>query len=72
MKTCDGCKYASWKRAKDGRLHPSRIGKCVYPIKLTALPAVFSYAGEQPIVVGGDILRGGSLPEHCPCWQPAE
>lgn len=39
MKNCTDCKYAEWKRNKNGKLHASGEEKCIYPWKCPPLPA---------------------------------
>lgn len=61
MSTCDGCKFADWKKTSNGRLHPSKEGKCsrliAYPPDLR-LPVAFTWFGGQAAITGGNITRG--------------
>ena len=62
--TCDGCRWAEWKRTANGRLHPDKTGKCKFPVKIPKLPAAFYWMGHsQPS--GGYIERGHVLKEAC-------
>ena len=56
--TCDGCKYAIWRRTATGRLHPDKSGRCSYEIKPVVLPAAFYWIGGVPRPAGGRIERG--------------
>ena len=68
MKTCNGCKYAEWKRTDSGRLHPSGDGKCTYEWKLPPLPQSMYFAGFTPRILGGTISRKHNLLGHCECF----
>lgn len=62
MSTCDGCKYADWKKTSNGRLHPDKGGKCTrlkeHPLDLR-LPVAFDWIGRgAPSPGGGYITRG--------------
>lgn len=65
--TCDGCKFADWKRTSAGRLHPDGTGKCTrlsaHPLD-TRLPSAFYWLSE-PKPSGGHIERGAPLPAPC-------
>ena len=67
MKSCDGCKYADWKRTDAGRLHPSGDGECTYEFKLPPLPQSMHWVGrvEYPTHYVGKISRKRDLPDHC-------
>lgn len=70
MRTCDGCKYAEWQRTAAGKLHPSKEGKCIYPVKMPVLPiSMYWIADQRPY--GGWIQRGAVLKDHCPCHTKA-
>lgn len=66
MSICDDCIFAEWDRTSDGRLHPSKKGRCTrldkHPLDLR-LPAAFHWSlwvGSRPKPMGGDI-RGGEV-----------
>lgn len=71
MKTCDGCKYAEWRKTSNGRLHPSGDGMCAYPWTLPKLPASMYFVGGEPRPSGGVIRRKEEHKDHCPYWNPA-
>jgi len=64
MNICDWCKYAEWKKTKNGRLHPDKSGKCTFEIKPEVLPASFYYINKGSLC-GGQIERGKKLNSHC-------
>ena len=72
MKRCDDCKFADWKRTKDGRLHPSKEGRCTYEYSVAQLPQAFYWIGTPPTPSGGYIARGKDLQDHCAYWQREE
>ena len=73
MKTCDDCKYANWKRTKNGRLHPNKSGRCTYPWECPKLPAAFDWLADgAPTPWGGHIERGEEHKKHCPYWTRRE
>ena len=62
MSTCDHCTFAEWDRTKNGRLHPSKSGRCkrleAHPLDLR-LPAAFNWSRDSaPSPSGGWIERG--------------
>ena len=61
MKQCETCSFAAWKLTTNGRLHPSKDGRChrldVYPLDVR-LPAAFYWMGNAPQPSGGYIKRG--------------
>lgn len=67
---CDGCKHAEWQRTKNGRLHPSGDGRCVYlrdhPLDLR-IPSSFYWGcwTMTPKPDGGYIERGVELDKYC-------
>ena len=65
MRTCDGCKYADWKRTDARRLHPSGDGKCTYEWKVPPLPQSMYWLSSHPVPYGGQISRKRELPDHC-------
>ena len=66
MRTCNGCKYADWKRTNAGRLHPSGDGKCTYEWKTPQLAQSMYFASfEPPMVIVVSISRKRELPDHC-------
>lgn len=65
MKTCDGCKYANWQRTANGRLHPSKAGRCEFKVEMPALPAAFYWHLREPRPAGGWIERGRQRDENC-------
>lgn len=71
MKFCDDCKWAGWQRTSNGRLHPSKQGRCTKEWTPPPLPAAFyftQFAGNTPVPSGGYIERGNELREHCAYW----
>ena len=73
MKTCLGCKWASWKRTESGRLHPSGDGRCTVPFKMPVLSAAFYWLSEHPPrPLGGFIGRRKELKDHCPHYAREE
>ena len=63
---CTTCKYAEWKRKKDGALHPSGDGKCIrliaHPLDLRIPPAFWWHTVDAdrdcaPRPTGGWISR---------------
>jgi len=71
MKTCEGCKYAEWKKTEDGRLHPSGKGVCGYKYETAAIPAsmFWPHSETAPSPYGGYISCREDLPRHCPCYE---
>ncbi len=70
MKRCNGCKHAKWDRTKSGRLHPSGVGRCVYPFKMPQLPAAMYWLTIREVKpCGGYINRREDLKEHCPYFE---
>lgn len=67
MKTCIGCKYADWKRSKNGALHPSGEGQCTYEVKIPQLPNAKSWS-SKPYVSYGFISRKNSFDTDCLCY----
>ncbi len=74
MKTCLGCKYAEWKKNKDGRLHPSGDGKCTYSYIVPEPPKAFYFFSNYiPRPCGGHInRRGKEFNDHCIYWTKIE
>ncbi len=76
MKSCDNCKYADWKRTRNGRLHPSKEGRCTFKYKIRPMPnamwiVVFHGSPSNDTVVTGErIYRGGEYQRHCPTYAP--
>jgi hypothetical protein len=72
MKTCNGCKYAKWKRTKTGKKHPSGEGRCTYEVKLPVMPnsKYFSTFSGSVSIDGGLINRKKQYDNHCPCYCP--
>jgi hypothetical protein len=71
MKTCEGCKYAEWKRTSNGRLHPDKLGRCAYKWVMPPLPqSMYFINGAHPF--GGWIERGRVLKDHCVYWAKAD
>ena len=69
MKTCNGCKYAEWKKTKAERLHPSGDGMCRYPYKVPQLPESQHWvSGSPPAPAGGFINRRHKFDRHCAYW----
>ena len=80
---CDDCAFAKWQRTANGRLHPSKQGRCtrldMFPLDMR-LPSAFYWLGWQmqaPMPSGGFIERGKELREKCifkdgsgKDWQP--
>jgi hypothetical protein len=67
---CDACKYANWARTANGRLHPSKQGKCTFK-KNVPVPASMSTFGSninpdgKILIEGGWIERGDELRRDC-------
>lgn len=66
---CDDCKFASWERTSNGRLHPGKSGRCtrlsIHPLDMT-LPAAFYWVSmATPSPSGGWIERGAELKSDC-------
>jgi len=64
LKTCNGCKFADWKKTDGGKLHPSGDGRCTYEYKVPELPACMYWINEQK-PCGGRINRRVELKDHC-------
>jgi hypothetical protein len=67
--TCDDCVFANWARTANGRLHPSKQGRCTrldrFPVDLR-LPAAFRWSGfGPPNPNGGYIWRGELHKNYC-------
>jgi hypothetical protein len=71
MTACIVCKYAEWRRTKNGRLHPSGDGRCGYPWKLPPLPAAMYFISD-PKPSGGYIRRNDKNSTACPCRAEAD
>ncbi len=72
MKTCNGCKYAEWKRTANGRLHPSGDGRCTFTIVIPKLPNAFrwgTYSGQAYKPCGGFIGRRDVYGDDCPMYD---
>ncbi len=70
MKTCNGCKYAEWRRNKAGKLHPSGEGQCKYEWEAPELPAAFYFSFfVTPKPNGGFINRHEENNKNCPYYQ---
>jgi hypothetical protein len=73
---CVGCIYAEWKRAKNGRLHPSGDGLCRYfkenQMDLR-LPAAFFWPILTPTVPNGGQInrREKDGVDRCAFWEGA-
>jgi hypothetical protein len=74
MKSCEGCKYAEWKRTRTGALHPDKSGRCTFKVSIPILPACRSWMwGVTPsFTTDGYISRGSEFNDHCPCYCPEE
>ena len=68
MKTCNGCKFADWKKTDGGKLHPSGDGICTYEYKVPDLPACMYWISEQK-PCGGRINRRAELKRHCAYFE---
>jgi hypothetical protein len=71
VKTCNGCKYADWKKTAAGRLHPSGNGRCKFQYTIPALPASMYFIGADPSPCGGFINRKETFKDHCAYYQGA-
>lgn len=68
MESCIGCKWADWKKTKNGRLHPSGDGKCMFQYELPQLPASMYWLGTSvPKPFGGHLDRNRK-PKDCPYY----
>jgi hypothetical protein len=65
VRICDKCVHAEWKRTANGRLHPSKEGRCTKAVQIPALPQAFHWLGNAPRPLGGYIERGEELRDHC-------
>ena len=68
MKTCNGCKYAMWKKTKTGSLCPSGIGTCEYRYKIPSLPKSM-YFVASPGIVKSAISRHVEFTDHCVYYE---
>jgi hypothetical protein len=69
MLYCDDCKWAEWKKTKNGRLHPSKSGACKKVISIPKIPVSFYWLGGEPRPIGGGISRGDENKEHCVYYE---
>jgi hypothetical protein len=69
---CDQCAFAVWKRTSNGRLHPSKQGRCGFVWTPPPLPKAFYFYGTgEPRPSGGSIERGENRTNDCPCFSLA-
>ena len=61
---CDGCAFASWDLTHNGRLHPSKGGRCLWESPVVALPNSRYYL-NPPHLCGGRIKRGQFFAQEC-------
>lgn len=70
---CDDCKWADWKRTKNGRFHPDKTGRCAFNWNPPPLPLAFSFTytgkGDLPRPHGGYIWRGDENTNGCKCFE---
>ena len=72
MYTCMTCCFSNWQKTKNGRLHPSGDGRCMWKLPEIALPIAYSYPGNMdrksvPSPSGGYINRKTLRP--CSAWK---
>ena len=68
---CDTCQFAVWKRTSNGRLHPSKQGRCGFVWTPPPLPKAFYFYGTGTAKPsGGSIERGDDRMNDCPCYSP--
>jgi len=70
--TCDGCRYAEWKRDKAGRLHSDQSGTCCYKVEVPQIPNALFVLPKAAWSYGGKIVRGREWKRPCPCWAAME
>lgn len=63
---CDDCAHAVWKRTSNGRLHPSKVGRCGFVWEPPPIPKAFYFNGPNK-PSGGYIERGSNQITDCPC-----
>ena len=68
IKTCNGCKYAEWKKTKTGGLSLSGLGSCTYNYKVLPLPQSM-YFVASPAIMLNTISRHLELTDHCAYYQ---
>lgn len=71
--SCDDCIHAMWKRTSNGRLHPSKQGRCGFVWTPPPLPKAFYFfaTGLSLKPSGGSIERGSNYTDDCPCFSSA-
>jgi len=69
--TCMTCRFAEWKKTTNGRLHPSKDGRCTWPQPDFAIPVAFQfpYHRDSLLLSGGYITREERFMKECPTWQ---
>ena len=68
--SCDICTFAVWKRTANGRLHPSKQGRCGFVWVPPPLPKAFYFYGTGTCKPsGGSIERGSNSTDGCPCFS---
>lgn len=57
---CDDCVFADWRLTSNGRLHPSKEGKCKVNkvIKLPYSESTYRNENQEIKIKGGTIFRG--------------
>ena len=68
---CLSCKFANWKKAKGGRLHPDGYGTCAWSIRSVPIPSVYRWPNlyHGNILFGGDIHRKTGNVTDCPTYK---
>lgn len=56
---CEQCKYAEWKRTKNGRLHPSGQGRCAWKKTFQIAGSVISHSLDRVLKDNKITISGG-------------
>lgn len=67
--TCLSCSLANWAKTKDGRMHPSGAGECMWVLQEDLPPP--KYWAFRPFIGGGYINRK-EVAFKCQFIQPLE
>lgn len=66
---CLYCRFARWQRTKNGRLHPSKEGRCTFEAKII-IPKSAELPWGKSTICGGFINRDTLVHVDCPTFQP--
>jgi len=77
---CNGCKFAEWKKTKNGRLHPDEGGRCSWEKQVTLPSSAYGSSFGRAFSEGTLTLSGGYIWRHatgsallaCPLKEPAD